>query len=362
MGSKIISIQTARLNDLSAKEIYGQITNRKKKEIVYPPYPIFALSRFYLSILWFFKIIFLSRRFRFSLIHAQDTGYAGLAAVISGRILGIPVIITSHGMRHEQLNAIVRGRNKKLILKFEHALDIFTIKSADSVIAVNSSIKNYYEQKTSRRINFFPVAIKLAKFQFSEVNRDSIRRELGIHQKTIIIGFIGRFSPEKNLITLLISFARAANSNRMIRLVLVGEGRSEHHLRRFVIENGVKDKVIFCGVRYDIDKILAALDIFVLPSYTEGFSFALMEAMSCGRAIICSDIPANRELVKHYQEALLVNPHDEHEFVHAIEVLSNDEPLRKRLGENAKIRVCDYDEEVVYPKILEHYEDLIGKE
>ena len=65
-------------------------------------------------------------------------------------------------------------------------------------------------------------------------------------------------------------------------------------------------------------KILSSLDIFILPSYLEGLSIALLEAMACGRAIICSDIPANRELLTHNKEALLVNPHDPEALKQAI--------------------------------------------
>ena len=79
------------------------------------------------------------------------------------------------------------------------------------MIAVNPSIKNYFEQIISKKkIDFIPVPIKLKDFEFSEVNRDLIRKELEIDKKIKVIGFVGRFSSEKNLLTLLISFAECS--------------------------------------------------------------------------------------------------------------------------------------------------------
>ena len=97
-------------------------------------------------------------------------------------------------------------------------------------------------------------------------------------------------------------------------LVLVGTGLLESKLKEFVTKYDLEDKVIFSGVRDDIGKILAGLDVFVLPSYTEGLSMSLLEAMACGRAVICSDIPYNHELVSHQREALLINPYNPEEL------------------------------------------------
>ena len=87
----------------------------------------------------------------------------------------------------------------------------------------------------------------------------------------------------------------------------MGAGTLESQFRAFLKKRGVENKVIFCGVRYDIEKILSSLDIFVLPSYSEGMSTALLEAMASGRAVICSEIPANKALVTDYENGLLVN-------------------------------------------------------
>jgi len=361
MGSGFASVKAKRLYKFSVEEDEKKVTKQKKIKVLYPPYPVYALSRLVLSLLWVLKILSINIKSPITLIHAQDTGYSGLAAVISGKFLRIPVIITSHGIRHKTAEVITHGRFEKAMLKIEYSLDLFTIKNANSFIVVNPSIKSYYGQITSKKIDVIPIPIKLGNFKYSEVNRDLIRKELVIDTKTKVIGFVGRFSSEKNLLTLLTSFADVAHDDPLIKLVLVGGGILESQLREYVIKRGIEDRVVFCGVRYDIHMILSSFDIFVLPSYIEGLSTALLEAMACGRAIICSDIPSNQELVRHNQEALLVNPYNSEELKRTIQLLSNNESLRFKLGYNAKIRASQYDEDMVFPKILQQYEILSGE-
>ena len=360
IGSGFASVKAKRLSKFDIKEEDKRIIIKQKKiKALYPPYPIYAFSRLVMSLLWILKILSLNIKSPITLIHAQDTGYSGLAAVISGKLLRIPGVLSSHGIRHKSLESIIHGKLKKVLLKIEYRLDIFTIKNANSVIAVNPSIKNYFEQIIPKKVDFIPIPIKLKSFEFSQVNRDLIRKEIGIEDsKTKVIGFVGRFSSEKNLFTLLISFANIVKNDPLMKLVLVGTGPLESKLREYILKKGINDKVIFCGVRYDIDRILSTFDIFVLPSYTEGLSTALLEAMASGRALIVSNIPANCELVRHNQEALLVNPSNPKEFECAIQLLSKDQLLRLKLGYNAKLKVSQYDEDIVFPKILQYYETL----
>jgi glycosyltransferase involved in cell wall biosynthesis len=359
MGSGgIVSVKAKRLSKFAIKEEDKKII-KKQKIGVLSPYLSYSL-RPVLSLLWIIKILLINIKFPITLIHAQDTGYSGLAAIVSGKLLRIPVILSSHGIRHKTLEANIHGRFKKALIKIEYSLDIFTVKNANSVIVVNPSIKNYFEQIISKKkIDFIPNVIKLKDFEFSEVNRDLIRKELGIDNKTKVIGYVGRLASEKNLLTLLNSFANVAQDDSLITLVLVGTGRLESQLREYINKRGIEDKVIFCGVRYDVDRILSSFDIFVLPSYTEGLSSSLLEAMTSGRAIICSDIPANNILVRHNQEALLVNPYNSQELTKAIQLLSSNHSLRLKLGYNAKIRVSQYDEDIIFPKILQYYENVI---
>jgi glycosyltransferase involved in cell wall biosynthesis len=319
------------------------------------------------TVIWFLqvlKILSINVKHPVNVIHAQDSGYTGLAAIVVGKILSVPVIISLSGIRYNQIesNPYVNEILKKIALKIEHKLDVFTLRNADLVTMVSSTMKYYVQEVAPKSIiATIPAAIKTENFEFSDAKREQLRRELGIDNKSKVIGYIGRLSYEKNLFTLLNSFADAAKFDYSLKLVLVGEGPLEFELRKKARDIHIEDKVIFCGYRDDISNILSGIDIFVLPSFIEGTSTALLQAMTCGRAIICSDISGNRELVTNNKEALLVNPNDRDGFRQAIILLSSDDTLRSRLGFNAKINANQYDEDIVLPKFLQYYQDLCKK-
>lgn len=362
IGSRFPGIETKYLSLVEATSKNNSISNNrnpvkretKNKEPL--PYILYFLSRFWIGFLWVVKFILVNRTLPISIIHAQDSGFAGLTAIISGRLLRIPVIVTSHGIRHKTLESVIEGRFKGAFLKFNRRLDIFTIKNSDRILVTNSAIKKYYEQLIAcLKIDVIPMPIKLRDFAFSERDRHQVRKELGISEDAKLVGYVGRFSPEKNILSLLSAFANVVEGNFLTSLVLVGSGEIEHQLRDYVTKRGIGDKVFFYGVTQDIGRVLSGFDIFVLPSYTEGLSNALLEAMACGRAIICSNIDTNREVVSDKQEALLVDPHRPSEIADAIKLICMDDSLRLRLGHNAKARSIEYDEDIIFPKILEYY-------
>jgi glycosyltransferase involved in cell wall biosynthesis len=359
MGSGFGKLMTRGQSEDSANKIRKETIPQKNYKVISIPYSVYLIYRVMILTLWIIKIMYINQKSPITLIHAQDTGYAGLAAVLTNKLLGIPSVISSHGIRHKTQESSIHGKLKKILFKIEYSVDIFSIKNAKKVIADNDSIKEYFEQMIPTVIDVIPIPIKLNNFEFSEENRDVIRKELGIDKTTRVIGFVGRLSPEKNLLNLLISFDNATHDVPSIKLVLVGAGPLESRLREYVTKRTIEDKVIFCGIRQDVDKILSSFDIFVLPSYTEGSSVALLEAMSCSRAIICSDIPTNRELVRHNQQALLVNPYSQEELKQAIVLLSNDQAFRLKLGYKARIRVSQYDEDQVFPRFLQYYQNLV---
>jgi glycosyltransferase involved in cell wall biosynthesis len=337
-----------------------KIKKPKDKKINFR-YLLYSL-RLVIWILQVLSIVSISLKKPVTLIHAQDTGYTGLAAVVAGRLLRIPVIISIHGIRSRliELEPSINAKIKDVLLKFEYNLDVFVIRRANNISVVNPSIKSYCKKITNKRVDVFPPAIKSKDFEYSEVKRNIIRKELGIDQKIKVIGYVGRLSPEKNLLNLVTSFADLANDDSSLKLVIVGEGPTTPQLKKCVSETNIDDKVIFCGPRNDIGRILSSFDIFVLPSYTEGLSTALIEAMTSGRAIICSDIPENHELLTHGKEALFVDPYDIKSIRSAIQLLCADVLLRSKLGYNAKIRASQYDENIVFPAILTYYEEIIS--
>lgn len=359
MGSTYAGIRTKHLSSIN--DLKKNVTSEDYSDdfkVSYPPYLVYQISRMILSLRWIIEIIFTNRYSKYSIIHAQDTGFSGLAAVIAGKILNIPVIVSSHGVRHQSIKPLIKGKSKKILYNTEFLIDKFTVKHSEKVIAVNSFIKEYYEKLTLRKLELLPSPIKVTDFEFSPTNRDQIRGELGITDTAIVIFFVGRLSPEKNIKTLIDAFERASSNNHYLKLVIVGGGILEKQLKMHVTTSGLDNRIFFTGARNDVNRLISCADLFVLPSFTEGNSTVLLEAMANGRAIICSDIPGNGHIISS-EEGLLFDPHNSKDLEKAIIMLSNDKSLRKKLGQNAKKKVAKFDENILFASTLMLYKTLI---
>lgn len=138
-------------------------------------------------------------------------------------------------------------------------------------------------------------AIDTRKFTYTETVRTAERRKLKVNDGTLVIGHIGRFTREKNQSFLIDVFNNVNNLHQNSMLLLIGGGAPKEELRykeeiqKKVRELGLTKKVKFLGVRDDIDKIMQAMDIFVMPSTSEGFPVTLVEAQALGLKCLVSD-------------------------------------------------------------------------
>ena len=358
-GLKVRYLTYTKFEDESS----ASVETGKKKVKFGHSYLLYSLR----AVFWIFqvlRILSINLTHKINIIHCQDSGYTGLAAVVAGKILSVPVVLTLHGIRTKQIASYTHINEilRKIVIKFERKIDVYTLRHADIITIVNATLKYYVEELSPNSIiSTIPGAIKIRDFEFSEEKREPLRKTFGIDKKAKVVGYVGRLTYEKNLFTLLNSFAEAVKKDSSLKLMLVGEGPLELELRKKTSALLLDNKVIFCGFRDDVNKLLSTFDIFVLPSFIESTSIALLEAMACGLAIICSDISANCELVTNKKNALLVDPNDPQEFTDAIRLLSSDETLRNKLGINAKIIASQYDEDIIFPIIIKHYDSLSRK-
>jgi len=154
-----------------------------------------------------------------------------------------------------------------------------------------------------------------------------------------LVGTVGRLDPVKGLEHLVDAASIVAPRADDARFVLAGDGPERAALEERARRLGLGDRVAFLGHRDDIPAVLAALDVFVLPSLSEGLSNALLEAMALGRPIVATDIGPNAEVVRDRESALLVAPADPQALADAILGLRQDRALGERLGRAAQAAV-----------------------
>lgn len=151
------------------------------------------------------------------------------------------------------------------------------------------------------------------------------------------IGSVGRLVPVKNYALLLNAFARLPPS--ACQLVLVGEGPERAALERAAADLGIRDRVEFAGHRDNVPQLLRTLDIFVLPSLSEGMSNTLLEAMATGVAAVASDVGGNREIIESERSGLLFRSADTEGAAAQLLRLIGSPELRRALGSAGAARV-----------------------
>jgi glycosyltransferase involved in cell wall biosynthesis len=167
-----------------------------------------------------------------------------------------------------------------------------------------------------------------------------LREKLGVKPSAFLIGTVGRLAPEKNQDVLLTTLRRLRVARVDAHLVIAGGGPLKQLLQRRAVALEVADRVHFIGEVDDVRPVLAALDLFVLPSVAvESFSNAALEAMSMGRPVILSDIGGAREMINDGVEGYVVSPTELAARLPALCAALYAEP-RKRLqmGQAARAR------------------------
>ncbi len=164
------------------------------------------------------------------------------------------------------------------------------------------------------------------------------RQELGLLPSHFLIGSVGRFELIKNHSLLLTAFALLYDKSAEARLMLIGSGSQEYALKKRAYDLGIDDRVIFI-VGQDAQSYYNIFDCFVMTSYKEGLSIALLEAMNHEIAPIVFSSNEYHDVIIDQQNGLLIHHTDAQELANTIDLLMNNEMLRKNLGEEAKITV-----------------------
>lgn len=137
-------------------------------------------------------------------------------------------------------------------------------------------------------IHILKNAIEVEKYSFNEKKRKEIRRTLNL-DGNFVIGHVGRFAYQKNHKFLIDVLKKIYMKNDKVILLLIGQGELEAEIKEQVDELGLKDIVLFLGWREDVNELMQAMDLFVLPSYFEGLPVVAIEAQAAGLPCILSD-------------------------------------------------------------------------
>ncbi|WP_373598234.1 glycosyltransferase family 4 protein [Paraclostridium bifermentans] len=289
----------------------------------------------------------------YEIIHCNTPVAAMLTrfAARKSRKNGTRVIYTGHGFHFFKGAPLI---NWVIYYPVEKICSYLT----DDLITINK--EDYELAKTkmkAKNIHYVPgVGVDTRKYGQIDVDVDRKRRELNIPTNSTVLLSVGELNKNKNHEVIIRALSKLNNSN--IHYIIAGRGKLEEYLMNLSKELGVEKQVHLLGFRSDIVELCKISDIFCFPSYREGLSLSLMEAMACELPVVCSNIRGNVDLIQDKKGGCLCDVKSINQFSESIEKLINDIDNRKLMGEYNKNYIKKFDVDVVRNEMTLIYENL----
>lgn len=297
---------------------------------------------------------------KFDIIHIHDIWhYPCYAAYRIAKRADKPYIITTQGTL-EPWALKYKGLRKRIYMSLVQKR---ILQEAASIHALTDE-----ETKHIRAIGIENTIIKIPngidpqEFQNLPPRKDLDRLFPGLQGKRVIL-FLGRIHPIKGLDLLAKTFGKIARERDDVRLLIAGPNKEGYqaHIEKMLQTEGVLDKVIFTGMINGYEKmaVLNGADIFILPSYSEGFSIAVLEAMICGLPVIITSQCCFPE-VEISKAGFIIEP-DTYQLANSLSKLLNDPELCKVMGENGRELVLEkFTIDKIANQMINLYENIMN--
>jgi len=269
-------------------------------------------------------------RLKPAIVHSRN--WATFDAVLAARLAAAPVVV--HGEHGRDIND-PEGRNRRrnrlrrlfspLVTRFVTVSDDLRRWLVEDVRLPAAKVTTIHNGVDSER--------------FGSAGRAEARESLGFPADAPVVGTVGRLDPVKDHLGLVRAFAALAPSHPDARLVIAGDGPCRDELATLVQSLGLRARVHLLGERRDIPQVLAALDLFVLPSIAEGMSNTILEAMATGLPVVATRVGGNPELVEDGVTGRLVPVRDHQALVTAIAAYLDDPLVRGLHGKASAERI-----------------------
>lgn len=308
----------------------------------------------------------LMRKEKFDVVHAH-TPKAGMIGMIASWLAKVPVrIYTLHGLPLET----AAGLKRKLF----RAVERLTFKATSHRLIVSNSLAHRAVQLKLCKQSDFSIlgegsacGVDRTRFNSAAKTPESIahaKGNLNIPQEAVVIGLVGRITPDKGIDCLLDMFEKLSQKYGNLYLLIIADidrvrGESVGQYQQRISSHPRIKHLTFVD---DIVPFYHAMDLLVLPSKREGFNYALLEAAACGLPTVTTNVTGCVDVVQDGRTGFVVQLGDQHAFNDAVEKLIQDSRLRRQLGQNAEQRVANsFDSKRLIQEHMNLYKDLLSQ-
>jgi glycosyltransferase involved in cell wall biosynthesis len=301
------------------------------------------------------RLAALVRRHSVDVLHAHQYTpffYGAFSGVFGRRP---PIVFTEHG-RHQP----DYPRRKRMLA------NRFLLRKRDRVIAVGAAVRHALianEGIAPQRVGIIYNGVPLDCFQVSltEKARAAVRSDIGVSPDDLVVVQVARLDYLKDHGTAIRAIERVGRTCPRARLVLVGDGPERGRVEDLVRSRELGGQVRFLGQRSDVPRLLAASDIVLLTSISEGIPLTLIEAMAASRPVVSTRVGGVREVVADGETGLLAPAGDDAALAEQILRLANDPDRRERMGQLGRQRADSlFREKTMHERYDRIYRELIN--
>ncbi|OGL15643.1 MAG: hypothetical protein A3K12_13570 [Candidatus Rokubacteria bacterium RIFCSPLOWO2_12_FULL_71_19] len=277
------------------------------------------------------RLVRLLHRERVDILHTR-LPRANFYGKLAGRWARVPLVVSNISSMYSNHFRSLHGRIRGPLFRW---LEETTAALSDVIVTNSDGVAR--DLAARRRAGRVPVlrihnGVDSDRYKQARATGAATREELGIGSEHLVVGTVCRLVPLKHVDDLLRAAAVVRRDRPGLRLVVVGDGPQRAVLEAEAERLGLRGAARFLGERADIPELLAAMDVFVHPSESEGHPNAVLEAMASGLPVIAAAIPGVDELVRDGETGVLVPPGDPAELARAIGALLDRPDLAGELG------------------------------
>ena len=296
----------------------------------------------------------LLRRLKPALVNTYNLSTLDVAPI--ARLAGCRVVHSEHGWLVGREAVPVRYvRLRRLVRPF-----------VDRFVAVSQDLETWLSQVVdvpATKLACIHNGVEADGFQHDAAERESARQRMGLAPETFVVGTVARLDPVKaqtQLIEAIASLSERHDSARDTRLLIVGDGPERARLEALIRARGLELEVTLTGARSDVSQLLAAFDVFALPSHNEGVSIAILEAMASGLPVVATRVGGNPEVVVDGETGALVAPGAVDELAKALHRYREDDALARTHGEAGRARMqAEFSLESMVGRYRRLYDDVL---